>query len=183
MAITNGYCTLNELKLALGRSDTVKDSFLEVCVERASRYIDNDTDRFYFSRALTDEYIDIYGFSPSGLFIRGGSIYAPAPFQTVTTLASGVNTLALNTDYYVYRNRLDLTSLNSDRRAYKFTGSLGYATTPLHINQACLTIAEVFSGLGIRTVVDDGGNEIDIVKNSLPLWVKDLLAKERLAVC
>jgi len=40
MAITNGYCTLAQIKASAGITDTVDDVLLELAVEAASREID-----------------------------------------------------------------------------------------------------------------------------------------------
>jgi hypothetical protein len=50
MPITNGYCTLNELKasLRIPVSDTVDDDLLELAIESASRDIDQATERQFF---------------------------------------------------------------------------------------------------------------------------------------
>ena len=50
MAITNGYCTLNEVKasLRIPVSDTVDDDLLELAIESASRDIDQATERQFF---------------------------------------------------------------------------------------------------------------------------------------
>jgi hypothetical protein len=55
VAITNGYCTLNELKasLRIPVSDTVDDSLLELAVESASRDIDQATERVFYSTEAT----------------------------------------------------------------------------------------------------------------------------------
>ena len=41
MAITNGYCSLNQIKAALRITDSVDDALLEMAVESASRMIDS----------------------------------------------------------------------------------------------------------------------------------------------
>lgn len=58
MAITNGYCTLNELKasLRIPVSDTVDDDLLELAVESASRDIDQACERQFFSTVTTRIY-------------------------------------------------------------------------------------------------------------------------------
>lgn len=55
MAITNGYCTLNELKasLRIPVSDTIDDSLLELAVESASRDIDQACERIFYSVSAT----------------------------------------------------------------------------------------------------------------------------------
>lgn len=49
MAITNGYCTLAEVKAALRITDTVDDALLETAVESASRMVDGYTQRSFYS--------------------------------------------------------------------------------------------------------------------------------------
>jgi hypothetical protein len=55
MAITNGYCTLNDLKasLRIPVSDTIDDDLLELAIESASRDIDQASERFFYSSAET----------------------------------------------------------------------------------------------------------------------------------
>lgn len=54
MAITNGYCTLAEMKTALQITDTNDDTSLEVAVAAASRMIDDYTARFFFRNGTTE---------------------------------------------------------------------------------------------------------------------------------
>lgn len=49
MAITNGYCTLNEIKAAARITDSVDDALLELSVESASRQIDRACDRIFYN--------------------------------------------------------------------------------------------------------------------------------------
>lgn len=49
MAITNGYCTLNEIKAAARITDSVDDTLLELSVESASRQIDRACDRIFYN--------------------------------------------------------------------------------------------------------------------------------------
>jgi hypothetical protein len=48
VAITNGYCTLAELKASLNITDAVDDTALEAAITAASRMIDDYTERFFF---------------------------------------------------------------------------------------------------------------------------------------
>ena len=48
MAITNGYCTLAEIKASLNITDSVDDTALESAVTAASRMIDDYTERFFY---------------------------------------------------------------------------------------------------------------------------------------
>jgi hypothetical protein len=58
MAITNGYCTLAEVKSALRLTDNVDDGLLEKAIESASRRIDGYCGRFFYKTASTS--INIY---------------------------------------------------------------------------------------------------------------------------
>lgn len=49
MAITNGYCSLNEIKAAARITDSVDDTLLELSVESASRQIDGACDRIFYN--------------------------------------------------------------------------------------------------------------------------------------
>lgn len=54
MAITNGYCTLSEVKAALRITDALDDTLLENSVEAASRRIDGECSRrFYLDGSAT----------------------------------------------------------------------------------------------------------------------------------
>ncbi len=49
MAVTNGYCTLLQLKAALGIADGIDDPLLEMAIESASRQIDSYTERYFYN--------------------------------------------------------------------------------------------------------------------------------------
>ncbi len=49
MAITNGYCTLDDIKAALRITDSVDNSLLELAVESASRMVDSFTERTFYN--------------------------------------------------------------------------------------------------------------------------------------
>lgn len=53
MAITNGYCTLAEVKAAMRLTDSVDDTLIENSIEGASRRIDGYCGRFFFQTAKT----------------------------------------------------------------------------------------------------------------------------------
>lgn len=49
MAITNGYCTLNDLKASARITDNVDDAMLELAIESASRLVDSYTQRIFYN--------------------------------------------------------------------------------------------------------------------------------------
>jgi hypothetical protein len=48
VAITNGYCTLNDVKAALNIEDSMDNAAIEVAIATASRMIDDYTGRFFY---------------------------------------------------------------------------------------------------------------------------------------
>ena len=56
MAIINGYSTLQNVKRNLQITDTVDDGLLELCIESASRAIDNLTERIFYRTTTTRIY-------------------------------------------------------------------------------------------------------------------------------
>lgn len=55
MTITNGYCTLAELKAVLRIVDSVDDTLLEARISEASRVIDQHCDRRFYADAAATE--------------------------------------------------------------------------------------------------------------------------------
>ena len=53
MAITNGYCTLAEVKAALRLTDSTDDTLLENAIEGASRRVDGFCGRFFYKTNAT----------------------------------------------------------------------------------------------------------------------------------
>ena len=49
MAVTNGYCTLADVKSALRITDTLDDSLIESSINSASRMIDQYCNRYFYS--------------------------------------------------------------------------------------------------------------------------------------
>ena len=56
MAISNGYCSLAEIKAALRITDNIDDSLLETAVESASRLVDGFAGRNFYSNGSATRY-------------------------------------------------------------------------------------------------------------------------------
>jgi len=81
MAITNGYCTLADVKASLRISDTVDDSLIELAVESASRLIDTYCARVFYNMGTATRY-----------FSAQDAYYCPInDLQSLTTLTTAVN--------------------------------------------------------------------------------------------
>lgn len=155
MSISNGYCSLAELKarLTIDTGDTQDDAILEACVEGASRQIDGFTStRFYTAGSETRYYTAL---DPERVVI-----------DDATSVTAVAQDLALNRSYSDTFDmaQIDLLPNNYsglgkpiqqlalvplatksfmiDRRAIKVTGVFGYATsTPPAVKQACLLLS------------------------------------------
>jgi hypothetical protein len=108
MAITNGYCSLADLKAALRVQDSIDDSLLELAIESASREIDGYCERVFYSTSAT-------------------RVYAPTNIYTVTTDdIISVTTLKSSSDGVTY----DITWATSDYQLEPLNGVAGGLVTP-----------------------------------------------------
>ena len=60
MAITNGYCTLAELKASLAIADNIDDTPLEAAITATSRMIDDYTGRFFYRNGTAQTPVSRY---------------------------------------------------------------------------------------------------------------------------
>jgi hypothetical protein len=123
MAITNGYCTLAEVKAAMRLTDSVDDTLLENSIEGASRRIDGYCGRFFYQTTQT---VTFYATNAYRLATRD--------LVSVTTLktdnsGTGVftTTWTLNTDYIF--EPLDAVL---QTRPYNAIAATGGKTFPLY---------------------------------------------------
>ena len=178
MTITNGYTSVKALNKRLGQNFQHGDGFniCEEVIEAASRFIDEKTGRLFYTQTLTNETLDVYGESSNGLYVSGKqcNIYAPAPILTVTSITENGTTLTEDENFYIYASDFKISKngrWTTSRKGIVINGSIGYDKTPQEIEQICLTVAEVFSGLGIRTIKSVDGGEFDVALKTIPSWV------------
>lgn len=98
MSITNGYCTLAQVKAALRITDTVDDTLLEGSVESASRLIDGYCNRSFWNQGSAtrvytsrDPYfcmVDDF----TTLYTLKSSVLTPGVFEVTWNLPSGTAT-------------------------------------------------------------------------------------------
>lgn len=153
MAITNGYCTLAELKTRLGVTDVVDDSVLEAVIEATSRLIDDFCGRRFYTTASDEtRYYTAY---------RVREILCDDDILSITTLQTDhegdrvyENTWqATDYDLEPYNAPLDgqpytkisITPYGSYQfpvdipKGVKIVGKFGYsATAPKPVQEACL---------------------------------------------
>jgi hypothetical protein len=108
VSISNGYCSLADLKAALRVQDSIDDSLLELAIESASREIDGYCERVFYSTT-------------------GTRVYAPTNIFTVTTDdIISVTTLKSSSDGVTY----DITWTTSDYQLEPLNGVAGGLVTP-----------------------------------------------------
>lgn len=182
MAITNGYCSLNDVKASARITDNVDDALLELAVEAASRQIDSYTQRSFYNAgtatrlfAPLDSYVteidDLV--SLSVLQTSDGDDFGTTwaskdyqlePLNGVVDGLSGYPTTRIRAvDDYLF-NVLD------GEATVKITGTWGWSSTPVAIKQATVILAaRIFkrndSPLGIAGFGDMGavrvGTQLD----------------------
>ena len=90
MAITNGYCTLAQVKAALRITDSTDDALLEASVESASRLIDGYCNRGFWNQgsatrvysARDPYYCNVDDFSGTAITLMT-SVLSPGTFEVV----------------------------------------------------------------------------------------------------
>ena len=187
MAIVNGYATVEQLQRALRRTVDNADpnlSWLEMCIEQSSRFIDAQTGSFFYEKTLSNEKIDIYDMSDNEVMIdsTGDRLLFPAPLTEVTSIVESSSTLTEDIDFFTYKSMGVIerdSGWSSNRKAIVFTGKIGYASTPTRIVALCLQIAKAISGLSVSAFTDESGGLTEVIRESIPKWVLTALKKER----
>ena len=150
--VTNGYCTLEELKEGLDIEISKQDSILSRAINAASRQIDNYCQRVFYQteeqvRYFSTEYYDLLTIDD---------------LTSITELATDVNglrtydTIWLPTDYelgprnagatgfpytILTRTPLGLQSFPRIADSIRITGTWGWPEVPDDIRQVCLILA------------------------------------------
>jgi hypothetical protein len=154
VAITNGYCTLSELKarLTIDTLDTQDDAMLEACIEGASRQVDAFTGTRFYQASETRYYTALDGGSVAVDDCTAVSALAQdlqlnrSYSDTFTTddyeLAPDNATLAGKPYQQILLKPLATKGFLLDRRAIKVTGTFGYAASaPPAVKQATMLLA------------------------------------------
>ena len=162
MAISNGYCSLADVKAAARITDTIDDTLLELSIESASREIDSYTERVFYSTGGTPVarvYIpqDIYLVETDDIIsvttLKSDSTgngtfdvtWAVSDFQLepLNGRAGGIDTPATRIraigEYLwpVYEPR----NVNSNQASVQVTGVFGFSSVPTAVRQACILSA------------------------------------------
>lgn len=175
MAVTNGYCTLADVKAALRITDSVDDALIENSINSASRMIDQYCNRYFYSTSAGE--VRYYQ-------ANDGFICWIDDAQSITTLeTSSTDPLIFDTtwqagDYQVlpanrwangaYYPITGITATDNylfpvwaEMALVKVTGQFGWASVPEPIKFACIIQASrlfkrLESPLGVAGVSDIG---------------------------
>ena len=173
MAISNGYCTLEQIKASAGITDTVDDVLLELAVEAASREIDGATERQFFQTTTTRVY------APRDSYITDiDDLVTVTTIKTSTAADGTFDETWTSTDYQLEPlNGLAggiATPANAIRAVGDYTfptsggeatvqvaGTFGFASVPTQITQATVLLgSRIFkrndSPLGVAGFGDIG---------------------------
>ena len=157
MAITNGYASLADVKLAARITDTIDDALLELSIESSSRDIDAYTERVFFNTgatAISRVYIpqDLYLLETDDIVsvstIKSDSTgeggfdltwdEADYQLEPLNGIAGGIVSPATRIRavgaklWPIYQPR----DLNAGQASVQITGVFGFASIPIAIKQA-----------------------------------------------
>lgn len=172
MAITNGYCTLAELKAALRITDNVEDTLLELCINAASRQIDGHCQRVFYSTAgtrvyvpqdafvcETDDILSVTSITTLGTRSTFDTVWATSDYQLepVNGIAGGISqpwTRVRSIGTYTFPSFYSQASV-------QIVGTFGWASVPVEVKQACVILAmrefkRYDSPLGVAGFMDIG---------------------------
>ena len=148
MAITNGYCTLAEVKAALRLTDNADDTLLENAIEGASRRIDGYCGRFFYKTSAT----------AVSLIARTFYVVTTDDISSATNLVVKTDTTGDGTYDTTWTIGVDyqLEPLNSVilQRPYRRISAIGAKTFPLNVPPSP-PLVQVTAEWGWSSVPDD----------------------------
>jgi len=184
LAITNGYCTLADVKAALRLTDTLDDSLIENSINSASRMIDQYCNRYFYSTSAGEvryfKALDAFNCwiddcqtitevrTAQSNPITYNQIWSSTDFQTIPANTYANGAFAPITGLIAVYNYFFPTWQESN--LVKVTGTFGWPSVPEPIKFACIIQASrlfkrLESPLGVAGVSDMGimrvGSSID----------------------
>ncbi len=156
--VTNGYCTLADVKAALRITDAVDDSLIEIAIESASREIDGFCNRVFYSTTgtrvfqnvdsfvcNTDDIVSVTTLKTSGDGASYDTTWAVTDFQLepLNGVAGGLVQPATRIravgDYLF--PVWSVTGTFSNFAPVQVTGVFGWSAVPVAVKQAALLLA------------------------------------------
>jgi len=147
VAITNGYTTLEEVKrqLDIPGSDSIDDALLELCIESASRAIDNMTERTYFQGTATRVFVPDDSF-----FCPIDDLYELTTLKTSDDADQEFDIVWTSTDYQLEPLN---GSLNGTDWPYTGIRAVGDYLWPTVGSEATVQVTGVFGWPSVPTAI------------------------------
>lgn len=190
MAITNGYCTLAQIKAATRITDAIDDALLEMAVESASRLIDAECDRnFYSGGTATRDFIpnDSYVVDTDDLtsivsvkLDDAGNLDFPVTLAVTDYQTEPVNQRVSGNAFPITRLRMigdHLLPVWGRQATVRIHGVYGFTPTPIQVTQACVIQAgRIFkrndSFLGVAGFGDMGAIRVGKVDPDVAMLIR-----------
>lgn len=191
MSITNGYCTLNEMKAALRipTGDNIDDSLLEMAVESASRMIDSECDRNFFSVSATRDFVPSDALTvdtddlteiTSVKLDDSGDLTFGITLETSDFQTEPVNQRVSGNAFPIYRLRMIgdyLLPLWGRQATVRIEGTYGFTPVPTQVVQACVIQASriykrLDSPLGFAGFTDMGVARVGRVDPDVSMLIR-----------
>jgi hypothetical protein len=154
MAIANGYASLTQIKAAARITDAIDDSLLEMAVESASRMIDAECDRnFYTSGTATRDFTpnDLYTVDTDDLtsivsvkLDDTGDLTFPITLAVTDYQTEPLNQRVSGNAYPIYRLRMIgdyLLPIWGNQATVRIQGVYGFTPVPIQVVQATIILA------------------------------------------
>jgi hypothetical protein len=190
MAIANGYASLTQIKAAARITDAVDDSLLEMAVESASRMIDAECDRnFYSSGTATRDFTpnDLYTVDTDDLtsivsvkLDDTGDLTFPITLAVTDFQTEPLNQRVSGNPYPIYRLRMIgdyLLPIWGNQATVRIQGVYGFTPLPIQVTQACIIQASrIFkrldSPLGVAGFGDMGAIRVGKVDPDVAMLIR-----------
>lgn len=190
MAISNGYCTLNQIKAAVRITDAVDDALLEMAVESASRMIDAECDRnFYSAGTATRDFVpnDSYTVDTDDLtsivsvkLDDAGELTFPVTLAVSDYQTEPVNQKVSGNVFPITRLRMigdHLLPVWGKQATVRIEGVYGFTPTPIQVVQATVIQASrIFkrldSPLGVAGFGDMGAIRVGKVDPDVAMLIR-----------
>jgi hypothetical protein len=190
VAITNGYCTLNQIKAAVRLTDNLDDALLEMAVESASRMIDAECDRnFYASGTATRDFIpnDVYTVDTDDLtsivsvkLDDSGELTFPITLAVTDYQTEPVNQKVSGNAFPITRLRMIgdyLLPIWGKQATVRIEGVYGFTPQPIQVTQATVIQASrIFkrldSPLGVAGFGDMGAIRVGKVDPDVAMLIR-----------
>jgi hypothetical protein len=152
VAITNGYCTLAELKASLNITDSVDDTALEAAITAASRMIDDYTERFFYVNGSVGSPVTRYYTALDPYTINVDDITTVSEIATDDNFDFTYGTVFTTTDFMVEPINNPIKGFPYNRllaigsyifpyqlpQAVRVKGVWGFTAVPAEVNMATL---------------------------------------------